>query len=283
MGATQQALVSYGSGFIGVLDGYTTGLVGAYSVGMRLLNSYNGSLIRVRRSSDSAESDIGFDGSGLLDVAALNTFIGGGNWYLRTIYDQSGNARDLPQTSAAAQPRGGIDGNGIPYGYAETGAGDTAIRMLLSGLSIATTGGNTSIASIASSPGYATGWMCAANAAGTQERQPWSPGASIITQNQSGAGTNATLSSTTAGNLYAVVHQTGASGNRITRGSTTAQTGTAAASAMTIGRLAAGYLSGGVTWKELAKFYGGAVWSDDIGDTAADALVEELRTLFQTS
>lgn len=60
--------------------------------------------IRVRRSSDSTESDIGFSGDAL-DVSALLTFCGAGSGYIRTIYDQTGNGEDYYQTVAGAQPR----------------------------------------------------------------------------------------------------------------------------------------------------------------------------------
>lgn len=51
-----------------------TGANAAYS--LRLLRfGYSGSAIRVRRSSDNTEQDIGFDGNGNLDVAGLKTFL----------------------------------------------------------------------------------------------------------------------------------------------------------------------------------------------------------------
>ena len=75
----------------------------AYSV--RLLRSaYSGSAIRVRRSSDNTESDIGFT-SGNLDTTALTTFCSGTNGFVTTWYDQSGNARNVTQTTAANQPQ----------------------------------------------------------------------------------------------------------------------------------------------------------------------------------
>lgn len=70
----------------------------------RLLSSYTGSLIRVRRASDNAEQDIGFDGNGALDTAALTSFVSSGNAYVTTWYDQSGNARNMTQSTTAAQP-----------------------------------------------------------------------------------------------------------------------------------------------------------------------------------
>lgn len=75
----------------------------AYSV--RLLRSaYSGSAIRVRRSSDNAESDIGFSG-GNLDTSALTSFCSGTNGFVTTWYDQSGNANNATRTTAANQPQ----------------------------------------------------------------------------------------------------------------------------------------------------------------------------------
>ena len=76
----------------------------AYSV--RLLRSaYSGSAIRVRRSSDNTEQDIGFTALGNLDTTALTTFCSGTNGFVTTWYDQSGNARNATQTTAANQPQ----------------------------------------------------------------------------------------------------------------------------------------------------------------------------------
>lgn len=65
----------------------------ARAFGLRKLRTnYAGAAIRVVRSSDSAQQDIGFDGSGELDTAALLAFVGSGNGVITTWYDQSGNA-----------------------------------------------------------------------------------------------------------------------------------------------------------------------------------------------
>jgi hypothetical protein len=76
----------------------------AYSL-RKLRNAYAGSAIRVRRSSNNAELDIGFTASGDLDTAALLAFVGGGNGFVRTWYDQSGNGRNATQTTAGSQPQ----------------------------------------------------------------------------------------------------------------------------------------------------------------------------------
>lgn len=71
----------------------------------RFLTSYTGNLVRIRRSSDDAELDIGYmAATGLLDTAAAAAHIGGGSGFVVTWYDQSGNGRNATQATAAAQP-----------------------------------------------------------------------------------------------------------------------------------------------------------------------------------
>lgn len=87
------ALSLAGTGDVGI----PASMAGAYSL-RRLSSSYAGSAVRVRRSSDNAEQDIGFSGAAL-DESALTAFVGAGNGDIVTFYDQSGNARHL--TTAA--------------------------------------------------------------------------------------------------------------------------------------------------------------------------------------
>lgn len=76
----------------------------AYSL-RKLRSDYTGFAIRVRRSSDNAEQDIGFTLTGDLDTTSLTSFCGSGNGFVTTWYDQSGNARNVTQTTAASQPQ----------------------------------------------------------------------------------------------------------------------------------------------------------------------------------
>lgn len=90
-------------GFTGLLDEYG-GAAAAYSV-RRLSSSYSGSLIEVRRSSDNTTQDIGYDSNGDLDTAALLSFVGAGDGFVRTWYDQSGNSNNAQQTTSSRQPQ----------------------------------------------------------------------------------------------------------------------------------------------------------------------------------
>ena len=85
-----------------LLDLYPNAAV-AFSV-RKLRTAYSGSAIRVRRSSDNAEQDIGFV-SGYLDTTSLLSFCGGASGFVTTWYDQSGNAYDAIQPTASNQPQ----------------------------------------------------------------------------------------------------------------------------------------------------------------------------------
>jgi 3D (Asp-Asp-Asp) domain-containing protein len=101
--STHGVIASQIQSFVGLLDTYPNAAA-AYSV--RLLRSgYTGNAIRVRRSSDNAEQNIGFTALGNLDTTALTTFCSGTNGFVTTWYDQSGNNRDATQTTAANQPQ----------------------------------------------------------------------------------------------------------------------------------------------------------------------------------
>ena len=90
--------------FTGLLDTYSGATV-AYSAARRLSSTYTGALIRVRRSSDNTEQDIGYNGSNVLDESALTTFVGAGNGFVVKLYDQSGNGKNMEQSTAANQPK----------------------------------------------------------------------------------------------------------------------------------------------------------------------------------
>lgn len=79
-----------------------TGAAAAYSL-RKLRTAYSGYAVTVRRSSDNSEQDIGFSGSDF-DTASFSSFVGAGSGYVKTWYDQSGNARDAAQATTSAQP-----------------------------------------------------------------------------------------------------------------------------------------------------------------------------------
>jgi len=86
-----------------LLDTYT-GAAAAYSV-RKLDKDYTGNCMRIRRDSDDAETDIGFDSSGDLDTAAIASHCGSANGYVVTWYDQSGNSNNATQSSTGNQPQ----------------------------------------------------------------------------------------------------------------------------------------------------------------------------------
>lgn len=100
-------MYGYGMTYLGtvdnplLLDTYS-GASAAYSL-RKLRTAYSGNAIRVRRSSDNAEQDIGFVG-GVLDTATLLTFCGAGSGYIRTFYDQTAGGNNAFQTTSAYQP-----------------------------------------------------------------------------------------------------------------------------------------------------------------------------------
>ena len=85
-----------------LLDTYPNAAV-AYSL-RKLRTAYTGNCIRVRRSSDNTEQNIGFVNN-VLDEASLLTFCGAGNGFVTTWYDQSGNANNATQSTAFNQPQ----------------------------------------------------------------------------------------------------------------------------------------------------------------------------------
>jgi len=85
-----------------LLDTYT-GAAAAYSV-RKLDKDYTGYCMRVRRSSDEATQDIGFDSNGDLATADIATFCSGAYGYVTRWYDQSGNGNDATQSTGSNQP-----------------------------------------------------------------------------------------------------------------------------------------------------------------------------------
>lgn len=84
-----------------ILDSSTSSVL---AISLRCVNtSYTGPAIRVRRSSDNTEQNIGFS-NGNLDTTSLLAFVGSGNGYVTTWYDQSGSGNNAVQATASRQP-----------------------------------------------------------------------------------------------------------------------------------------------------------------------------------
>lgn len=84
----------------GVTD---TNFLGIYEL-HRVVSSYAGPLIRVRRSSDDAEQDIGIS-AGQLDEAAVTAFVGASQGFITKVYEQTGLNPDLIMPTSAKQPK----------------------------------------------------------------------------------------------------------------------------------------------------------------------------------
>jgi hypothetical protein len=99
-----------------LLDTYTTA---HFAVSVRKLRSaYTGFCLNVRRSSDNTQLNIGFVND-LLDTASLIAFVGVGNGFQATWYDQSTTAGNATQATATIQPYVMTNGlvakaNGVP-------------------------------------------------------------------------------------------------------------------------------------------------------------------------
>ena len=85
------------------MDEYS-GASAGYS--LRLLSAdYSGDCITVRRASDNATQNIGFDDDGVLDITSLESFCAGTDGFVATWYDQSGNGNNAVQLTASEQPK----------------------------------------------------------------------------------------------------------------------------------------------------------------------------------
>jgi hypothetical protein len=82
-----------------------TPLVAGHSMTRALYSVYNGKLFQVRRASDAKTQDISVTGAGgYVNMDVLSTFCSGTTCFVSLLYDQSGNANDLPQATPANQP-----------------------------------------------------------------------------------------------------------------------------------------------------------------------------------
>ncbi|MCI4647233.1 CARDB domain-containing protein [Phaeodactylibacter sp.] len=77
----------------------------------RLSDGYTGPAVRVRRSSDGAQQDIGFTAQGDLDTTALLSFVGSADGQVAIWYDQSLNANNAAQSNVSRMPYLVFSGN----------------------------------------------------------------------------------------------------------------------------------------------------------------------------
>lgn len=81
----------------------------------RLLSTYSGPLVRIRKTVSGVSTEQDFfpsAGSDLIDVAAITTWLAGATPYLKTWYDQRGG-NHWTQTAAASQPSITISGTDL--------------------------------------------------------------------------------------------------------------------------------------------------------------------------
>jgi hypothetical protein len=90
-----------------ILDIYPTDQFRCYYLTLQRGAYYGSPCIRVRRSGDNSETNIGFNSSGNLDTASLTAFViaGGGtqNGFIVTYFDQTTNAVNTTQTNPSKQ------------------------------------------------------------------------------------------------------------------------------------------------------------------------------------
>lgn len=89
--------------YIGPLDVYSTSIWGAWSVARRMKASWTGAILRVRETGGSTELDIGTRADGTVDEAAIVAHCGANAGKVVTVYDQSGNGKNLTQATASRQ------------------------------------------------------------------------------------------------------------------------------------------------------------------------------------
>ncbi|HUW45710.1 MAG TPA: hypothetical protein VMW50_07935 [Dehalococcoidia bacterium] len=125
------------------------GASAAYS--FRALNGNGDSVVRVRRSSDDAEQD--FTAAEVSD-GTLESFCGVGDGFVVRIYDQSGNGKDLINTTNAQQRKIVDTGVLVTEGGEPALAGNAFAYFFSSSVSVS---GNFSVLYLANFPAVSTG------------------------------------------------------------------------------------------------------------------------------
>ena len=117
----------------GLLATYT-GAAAAYSV--RQLSDKAVIAMRIRRDSDDAETNIGFDSNGDLDTTAISDFCSTANGYVVEWADQSTNGNHASQSTGTSQPQiyngtAVITENGKPALKADSGSTNLGLETTL--------------------------------------------------------------------------------------------------------------------------------------------------------
>jgi len=155
-----------------LLDEYS-GASAAYSL-RKLRTDYSGNAIRIRRSNDDAETDIGFS-SGSLDTAAIASHCGANDGFVTTWYDQA-SSNNASQSTSANQPKiydgttGVIIVNGKP-----------AVQMSTSSISLSVPSSKTTFKFLHDGSSSSTSWVVsptdARETSGTTEHELFETGA----------------------------------------------------------------------------------------------------------
>lgn len=97
----------YSGGFSGVLDDLdiANNAVFIFSPYKRLVKSYKGYAIQIRRSSDYTYQDFGFDSNGNLKVNDILDFVGSGDGLVRIVYNQANSNYNIEQLTIANEPK----------------------------------------------------------------------------------------------------------------------------------------------------------------------------------
>lgn len=86
-----------------ILAAAGTPCVAAHSVTRKMFANYAGNAFQLTRVSDSTTLNVGFTAAGIVNQSAWTSFCSGTVCYYSNIYDQAGNANNLPQATAANQ------------------------------------------------------------------------------------------------------------------------------------------------------------------------------------
>ena len=93
----------------------TFNISAAYSCARKLSYGYNGPLCNIRRASDSVTIDLYPNSAGVIDKSALSAFCANTTCFITTEYDQSGNANNARNITAATQPQIVIEGSNLNF------------------------------------------------------------------------------------------------------------------------------------------------------------------------